>query len=259
MAGALGRKAPEDWAHVEKHPFSAIASVPASLTVEKVRKLPKWHWTHNQGNEGSCVGHGVSMERAITNTAQNSLARLIRPGRRYDPIWLWNEAKKTDEWPDTNPGDDNGTSVRAAYDVLRTEGTRRVKSMVLEGGIPTPVDPRPVDINEGIFSNRWTQSVDEMRLAVSQGIPVAIGVNWYEDFDTPVLVDSKQYFIGVNSTKLGSVRGGHCVCIYGASDKRQAFRVKNSWGHDYPLVWLPYKTMARLLSEDGEASLVTDR
>jgi hypothetical protein len=35
--------------------------------------------------------------------------------------------------------------------------------------------------------------------------------------------------------------------------------VKNSWGRAYPLVWLPYAAMERLLKEDGEATLVTDR
>ncbi len=42
--------------------------------------------------------------------------------------------------------------------------------------------------------------------------PVAIGVNWYEDFDTPVQKGSRSW-IGLNSKQLGKVRGGHCVCL----------------------------------------------
>jgi hypothetical protein len=49
------------------------------------------------------------------------------------------------------------------------------------------------------------------------------------------------------------------VCVYGASDRRQAFAVKNSWGRSYPLAWLPYEVMVELLREDGEATVITDR
>ena len=42
--------------------------------------------------------------------------------------------------------------------------------------------------------------------------PVAIGVNWYEDFDTPVQKGSRSW-IGLDSKQLGKVRGGHCVCL----------------------------------------------
>ncbi len=71
--------------------------------------------------------------------------------RKYDARWLWNQAKIIDEWPDTNPGDDNGTSVRAACDVLRTQGHLR---STIRGAHP--------DVQEGIQANRWAISAAEM-------------------------------------------------------------------------------------------------
>jgi len=168
-----------------------------------------------------------------------------------------------DFWPDTNPGDDNGTSVRAGYDVARQQGLSRVKTMQLDAGarIPRAVDPQPVDLAEGVEVTRWATSVDEMRTALAQGTPVTIGVTWYSNFDNPIEVPDKfgktMWWIGQGS--LGTVRGGHCTTIYGASDARQAFRMKNSWGRNYPLVWLPYATMQTLLNEHGEAALITDK
>lgn len=262
----LGRKTPKDFNHVDKYPLKALA--PRTVAkVEQVLRLPSWHWEHNQGREGSCVPHGSSMERAVTNTRQNILGALLHKTVRYDPIWLWNEAKKIDEWPETNPGDDEGTSVRAAYDVLRTVGHRRIglHSISLNvDGVPVVNDPYegPPSLDEGVLTNRWATTVDEMRTAIASNLPVTIGVNWYSNFDRPyhTLSGSKpDYIIGKDKSSLGVIRGGHCVCIYGASDRRQAFRVKNSWGKSYPLVWLPYETMQRLLNEDGEAALVTDR
>lgn len=254
----LGRRVPRDWKHVERHPFTTVAP----RTVASVNKwllLPLWHWYHDQGYEGSCVGHGVVMERAITNNRQNVLMRMFEPKRRYDPISVWDWAKSIDEWADTNPGDDEGTSVRAGYDTTRLKGLRRVSSMRLVNGVPTPVDLQPWNTAEGISTNRWAQTVDEIRTAIALNLSVVIGVNWYENFDRPVNKGrfAKQWWIGEGA--LGNVRGGHALVIYGASDSKQAFKLKNSWGRDYPLVWMPYTTMQRLIGEYGEMALVTDR
>lgn len=256
----LGRKHPGDMEHVAKYPYKIPKAVDS---VNKILALPFWHKTHDQGNEGSCVGHAAAMERAIVNTAQRKLAGTSPYTRRYDPLWIWNEAKQIDEWPDTNPGDANGTSVRAAYDVLRTKGARRIKTsgiVLTDDWIVKVIDYQyQPSLNEGILENRWARTVDEMRTAIAQGASITIGVNWYTNFDNPQLDQSSgHYWIG-RSSDLGSIRGGHAVCIYGASDRRQAFRMKNSWGEYYPLVWLPYSVMQRLLNEWGEATLVTDR
>jgi hypothetical protein len=257
----LGRREPTDFEHVEKYPYSAVAPR-AVAHVERVLRLPWWHWGHDQGKEGSCVGHGISMERAITNIAQAKALGLLNPGRRYNPLDVWNEAKKIDEWPDTNPGDDHGTSVRAGYDVCRDKGLVRVISMRMgPDGVPVPYRPKPRSKDEGVQRNRWAGSTDEVRTAVASGLPVAIGVNWYSNFDRPVAKPSPDggfdHWIGEGD--LGRVRGGHSVCIYGASDARQAFKLKNSWGRDYPLVWIPYTSMERLMDEHGEVAIVTDR
>jgi len=43
-------------------------------------------------------------------------------------------------------------------------------------------------------------------------------------------------------------------------ERLQAFPVANSWGDDYPrTVWLPFAAMRRLLDEQGDAAVVTDR
>lgn len=249
MAGGLGRRVPENFEHVAAWRFAPPIT---ATTVERVLKLPAWHWSHDQGHEGACVGFGSSMLMAILNLQQRKAAGIKPYTVRYDPWWLWDNAKATDVWPDTNPGDSNGTSVAAAMDVLRSQGHVKQSKTSSQDRV---VDPKP-DSNEGIAANRWATQVDEMRTAIAAGVPISIGVNWYTGFDKPVKQGTEDW-IGVGD--LGTVRGGHCVCVYGSSDRRQAFRIKNSWGRGYPLVWMPYTTMQRLLSEDGEATLVTDK
>jgi hypothetical protein len=259
----LGRVQPLDFVHVDKYPFKTVAPSTV-MTVERVLALPSWHWSHDQGREGSCVGHGCAMERAITNSTQNKILRALRLyTRRYDPLDLWNEAKLIDEFPETQPGDDNGTTVRAGYDVLRDRGPRRIAL----GGIKLNASGDPVvddqherapDIDEGVIRTRWATTVDEIRTAIAEGIPVVIGVDWFSNFDDPISFGVDKW-IGRAGWQNTGVRGGHCVCLYGASDKRQAFKMKNSWGRSYPLVWLTYNAMGGLLGRNGEAALTTDR
>lgn len=99
--------------------------------------LLSWYRYYDQGEEGACVGFGSSRMMSLVNR------------KMYNPWWLWNEAKRVDEWPDTNPGDNEGTSVRAAMDVLRTLGheTKRGKA------------PKE---SEGIAANRWATQVDQL-------------------------------------------------------------------------------------------------
>lgn len=244
---------------VELYPFEA--EPPA--TVERTLSLPAWLPSHDQGREGSCVGHAVSLERAIVNTKQ-----LAGHGfRRYDPIAIWRAAKAIDEYPSTHPEDDRGTSVRAAYEIARTVGLERVRRMELRDGRPQPIGKQPrgpeLVLLEGIERYEWARTVDAIRAAIASGAPVAIGVNWYTTFDTPTARGREHWLpapVAANGGKIpGQIRGGHSVTLAGASDRRQAFRLVNSWGAGYPLVWIPYATMGALLTARGEAALVVDR
>lgn len=184
MTGSLGRKAPLDFEHVKKYPLStpgavALAPTPVAMGVswyeafDSPEQDSQGHWWvardgrlgavrgghcvalkhryavdttgwwdfYDQGAEGACVGFGCSRVMSLLNR------------KRYDARWLWNEAKKIDEWPETNPGDDNGTSVRAALDVLRRQGhiVYRAKN-----------EPDYPSRAEGIQANRWITSIDDL-------------------------------------------------------------------------------------------------
>lgn len=242
----LGRRSPPDLDHVAAYPLRTLLQalpVPPAGT-EKSLGLPWWWKTHDQGVEGSCVGFGSSAMMSITNHYQ----RLKETGRdityRYAARWLYSEAQLVDEWAETPP--EEGTSVRASCQILHQQGHKRVQN-----GVEGPVTPA-----HGISAYRWAQTVDEIRAALYGGLAVSIGINWYQDFDLPDMHNG-EWWIGRGA--LGSIRGGHCVCLYYMSDRRQAFRLMNSWGASFPPVWLPYTVMERLLIEWGEAAVITDR
>lgn len=90
-----------------------------------------WQKFYNQGQEGACVGFGLSRMMSLLNR------------RRYDGRWLYRSAQLRDEWPDTPPAE--GTSVRAGLDVLREVGHKVVRGVRIW---------QPV-LQEGIAANRW--------------------------------------------------------------------------------------------------------
>lgn len=253
----LGRLRDEETDRAEElYPFTAAA--PA--TVERILSIPRWHRSsHDQGREGSCVGHAVSLERAIVNRAELKAAgvKLSNPVR-YDPISLWRAAKGIDEWSFTKPEDENGTSVRAAYEIARTRGLVPVRSMRVVNGKPVPSLTRrglEFDPSAGVLEYRWARTVDAVRAAIAEGKAVAIGVDWHTGFDSPISKGREWWLPEIASS--GRSRGGHSTLLYGASDRRDACRMANSWP-GYPLVWMSYAVLEYLLGRRGEAALVTD-
>lgn len=221
----LDRLPPTDWVHVERWPLSAAPvtkPTPVVLGINwysafdepelgddqrwwiregnlgyvrgghcltvKSRQPDQlgWYEFYDQGEEGACVGFGISRMQTLVNRV------------RYDGFWLYQQAQKVDEWPGENY---DGTSVRAGLSVAATLGLKRSPSEVV-----APAD--------GISAYRWARSVDEVHQTIQ--LPLA--------------------------------------------DELGAVPLLNSWGVYYPhITWLPDSVLDRLLAEDGEAAIVTDR
>lgn len=244
----LGRFVPDDWEHVEKYPLTALppvdrpthapivigvnwysafdkpeqdptsgeffiakSGVPALTTIRGGHCVclepgdradtDALYSFYNQGREGACVGFGWSRCMSLFN------------GGFYTARWLWEAAKLRDEWSGTNPGDDNGTSVRAAAEVLRDLGhvmwsqTRAADDWRRRAAyVP--------DATQGIQAFRWATSVDDV----------------------------------------------HAVLGNPRADQLGAVPVLNSWGTAYPhRVYMPDAVLAKLIEQDGEIAIPTDR
>lgn len=223
------------------------------FVVEKMLVLPTWIAQHDQGKQGACVGFGTSLMMSMINEYQCRRQGDLTPNIRFNPWALWNKSKQVDEFPDTAPGDNNGTTVKAAASVLVNNGH------VLWNDYSSPdwADPLPWKLEYGISGMRWAQTVDDVRAAIEQDLSVSLAFGWYSSFDAPELLNA-EYWIGKGD--FGRMEGGHCICCTGASDQRQAVALTNSWGINYPQrVWMPYNSLDRLIRENGEALLSIDR
>lgn len=175
----LGRVEPSDWEHFEKYALTTAAAeellkpTPVVVGVNWYQNFDKpvkdkdgkwwvgrgnlgrirgghavvmphdnsdsqaWYNYYDQGKEGACVGFAASRMMSLLNK------------ERYDAWWAWNEAKKIDEWSDTNPGDSNGTSVRAVMDVFRTQGHKAANAAA-------------PSLDNGIKENKWAIDVQDV-------------------------------------------------------------------------------------------------
>ena len=247
--GRLGRFIPDDWGHVEGYPLTALPEeerptrVPVVIGVNWYAELfrpemdagtgeyfvardgpsslttiegghcvclepggepdtEEWWDFYDQGREGACVGFGWS--RCMT---------ILNQGKIYAPRWLWDRSKESDQWPETNPGDNEGTSVRSAGEVLNGHGHVPWEDDLSDDDHMERASYSPT-LEEGISTFRWAQSIDEVH--------------------------------GV----LGNDR----------ADELGAVPFLNSWGRGYPhRTWMPDEVLDRLMAEQGEVAIPTDR
>ena len=191
----LGRFIPDDWGHYENYPLSALPleqrprKRPVVIGVNWYAEMfdpqcdeetgehwivkggpdeltdiagghcvclepggepdrEEWWDFYDQGQEGACVGFGWS--RCMT---------ILNKGEIYAPRWLWDRSKEIDQWPETVPGDNNGTSVRLAGAILRDAGHVDWDDSYGDDDHTERAGYDPVR-RDGISRFRWARSVD---------------------------------------------------------------------------------------------------
>lgn len=207
----------------------ALYAVP--LVVEKQLVYPDLVSWYDQGNIGACTGYSASWATSIYNN----------PGK-YNAYWLYKEGQRIDGDPNTK-GDQDGGYIWAVMDVLRKSGHCSNKTTT-----PAP--------GEGILSYYWAKTIDDVRAAIDADRVPVFGMPWFNEFMSPRTVNG-EYWIGTRAN-WGQILGGHAICGVAASDKRQAFKLLNSWGPSYPPVWISYTSITKLFGMRSECAVGVD-
>jgi hypothetical protein len=180
------------------------------------------HWSrhvgiYDQGDTGSCTGNAMAGALSCGPFRH----RFTEPTARR----IYSAATVIDEFDGQWPPDDTGSSGLAVCKVARSKGY--------------------------ISSYRHCFSLDDVLAALQNG-PVITGVNWYDSFDQPASDGLCPL------TPNAYVRGGHEVCLTGLDVASRTIRFANSWSASWSVkgygVW-SYDTFARLLAEDGDATV----
>jgi hypothetical protein len=175
-------------------------------------------WWGDQGNTPHCVGYSWS------HWIDDGPILHKGPKPNTNPILIYREAQKIDEWPGENYA---GTSVRAGAKFLKSKGK----------------------IKEYLWTTNLTTLVNTV---LTQG-PVVVGTNWYYGMFFP----DRNGMIRVT----GRISGGHAYLINGVDTKKQIFRIKNSWGRTWGQMghaYISFSDMNRLMREQGEVCLAIE-
>jgi hypothetical protein len=220
-AGRLGR-------HVDHDPRSYQYRFDTSgLIVAPIR-----HTRHipvlDQGDVGSCTGNaavGALGTDPFYPTLSNDTRALLG-----EPLALnvYGAATVIDDAEGQYPPTDTGSTGLAVAKVLTTNGL--------------------------ISGYTHTFSLDDMLKALSV-TPVLLGINWYSSFDKP-----NTHGI-VKITKNSYVRGGHEV-VADEITANNYVGITNSWTDawgDKGRFYISFDDMGRLLSEDGDATVLVPR
>jgi hypothetical protein len=208
--------------------FPLRAAVPRNLTGYR------YWWDSgawlDQGNTGTCVGHGWA--HWVEDAPRSPMGTI-------DPIQLYRDACLLDVWPENDDQDLNwGTSVRGGAQALMNRGV--------------------------VSSYLWAFDLQTVVDAVLSTGPVVVGTNWYGSMFLP---RPQRDATGVWRTTLviepgAQVAGGHCYTLNGVSTTARVFRLKNSWGRGWGAegrASVGFDDMARLIEEEGEACMAVQR
>lgn len=206
----------------------SVATRLDEIAGEKPQRSYTWRCNPrlDQGQEGSCVGHGIAHELAARPSEVQGMTHEFAKNSIYY------EAQKIDPWPGGEyPGASpryGGTSVLAGVKV-----TQRL----------------------GYFeSYHWSFSLQELILGVGYSGPAVMGMNWYEGM---YRTDSAGFVY-----PSGDRVGGHCFLTRGVDVRNNRFLCRNSWGINWGMAgdfFLRFEDMDRLIHERGEACFFTGR
>jgi hypothetical protein len=173
----------------------------------------------DQGNHGSCVGHGSTSAFWFAYLIANDPKSV--PDGGFSPTSLYALV---------NGGRDNGAVVSDAMDALMNKGVALMndypENYIFDRSLPSGVLAK-VNAQRQRFrvgDAFHTASFDEIASGLMLGFASSFGITIRQGFNNP-------QSNGIISPG-GMILGGHCMCGYGLANVggKWYIRVRNSWG-----------------------------
>ena len=196
-------------------PKAANENLPDYVDLES--KMPS---PGNQGSQGSCTAWAVAY--AAKSYQENQEHSWVTNGwstkTEFSPAYLYNQI---------NGGVDKGSSITTAMRTIKEKGICSLYDMPYNQN-DYLTQPNAYQYERALnfkgsayYTVRGTEDVKE---ELANGNPVVISIPVYSDFDD--LDSSNPIYDKIE----GKNRGYHAICLIGYDDRKQAFKLINSWG-----------------------------
>lgn len=194
-------------------PTSLLKAAPAILNLN----VPP---IGDQGGEGSCVAWGTTYAGRSINWQASHPAAWSQSVNIFSPEYVYNQIKATSSCA-------SGAYVTDGLNLLVNEGTVPWSIMpytdVSCSLMPTAAQEATAAGYKVASYSRISITSTAIKAALVSGKPVIVGGpvnNAYMYLASGAVL--KKY--------TGSTLGGHCYCVVGYDDSKQAFKFMNSWG-----------------------------
>jgi len=184
---------------------------------ERVDLSPRFPTPGDQGDQGSCVGWAVGY-------AARGYYAVIREGRPRNqlgdipsPSYIYGAIKPSGDC-------DTGSLITRALDLLSRDGALSLARFPYnERQCPTPARVPSPQFRIASWRAVEVGVIDDAKGALARGHPVIVGAQITNDF---VRMRGDGVWRGAGER----VPGGHAMTLVGYDERRQAFKVINSWG-----------------------------
>ena len=193
----------------------------------------------DQGNQGSCVGWAVGY-------AARSYYAVIREGQSRNnisaipsPAYIYGAIKSAGDC-------DTGSLITRALALLSSEGALSMaRYPYSDRQCPAPNRVASPQFRIANWRALTAGVVDDAKGALAKGHPVIIGARMTKDF---VRMRGDVVWRGEGER----IPGGHAMTLVGYDERRQAFRVINSWGTkwgDGGFGWIGYEAYRAFVNQ----------
>lgn len=208
----------------------------------------------DQGNEGSCIGHGCGehFELGVRMHKSEIPLSIARDTIRLSPNFLYGQCRIAEG--DFNQ--DAGSTLRTAFQVLNKIGCcPETDDPYSDATLYLNPTPEMVTAASRYRFDAYHRipDVETAKSVLASGYSFAIGITLFNQFQSDEAASD-----GLIAMPKGSPIGGHCMHVIGADDSKNvlgqigAFEVQNSWSAqwgDNGYAWIPYAYVSEMMDE----------
>jgi len=208
-------------------------------TVSEVDLRPFCPPVYDQGELGSCTANAISAAYEIDEIKEKEKS-VFQPSRLFI---YYNERDM-----EGTVSEDAGAMIHDGIKVVNTIGVCPETDWpydTAQFAVKPPANCYQEAQNHKSKEYRpIQQNLAQLKQCLINGLPFVFGAQIYESFESDSTMETGMVPLPAPTEQC---LGGHALCCVGASDSKQCFLVRNSWGSSvYPehgYFYLPYKYM----------------